>query len=672
MRWPSSRCPPAAPAARPSPRRRPPLRRPRRLRRRPPPRPPRPRSRRRRHVVRRRGHDRRARPPVPRPVRPARPPRHRHGPLGRRPGPAPDLPQRGRRRHRHALGAGRRRSVPGRALRARRRLLARHVRGGRRGAAAGRHRGAGHRPAGRPRPVRPPHLRPPRTWPPRRTSATSPTCVAGWTCCAPCPRSTRTGSATWATAGAASSAGTWPVCARPSGPTCSRTPAPTGSAPTRRRRTASPPTPPRRSAPRLPAPTSSSPGWTTRSSRARASRATRAPRAASTRVEWLPGGHGDYWAAPARPRPAMHRAWLRAPPLTTLLAAGFRRPAGRQATCGRATKGVVVTSPRGGVMRKPVVTSVLVLLLLLAVVVAAAGLGGAATAPPAQAGPAASSSHWCNFVLAGKDATADGSVLMGYNNDWSANNYVYMQVVPGDATHNQYVRLLTWGGVPEGGINVHQLGVNYGTATTLDAAVLAADPYVKKGYGGEIWDTILQQCTTAQQAITLLGQMAQTGFTSGAAGSFGIADPERGLGLRAARRPPLGRAARAGQRRPRAPQHRDRPPDRPRRPRQLPRLGRPAVLRPEHRPLRPRRAAPSTSPGPTTTATCCSRTTTPTGSGARSTRVAPSLGLDADDALRRPARVRGARRPGHAPGHPGHLPLPLRGHEPSTRRRTTR
>ena len=56
--------------------------------------------------------------------------------------------------------------------------------------------------------------------------------------------------------------------------------------------------------------------------------------------------------------------------------------------------------------------------------------------------------------------------------------------------------------------------------------MLAADPFVKKGYGGEIWDIILQQCSTAQQAITLLGQMAQTGFTSGAAGSFAIADPD--------------------------------------------------------------------------------------------------------------------------------------------------
>jgi dipeptidase len=177
-------------------------------------------------------------------------------------------------------------------------------------------------------------------------------------------------------------------------------------------------------------------------------------------------------------------------------------------------------------MRKPVVRSILLLLLLLAVVVAAAGLGGAGTAPSAQAGTAASSSHWCNFVIAGKNATADGSVLMGYNNDWSVNNYVYMQVIPGDATRNQYVRLLTWGGVPEGGINVHQLAVNYGTATDLDGSVLAADPYVKKGYGGEIWDTILQQCSTAEEAITLLGQMAQTGFTAGAAGSFGIADPD--------------------------------------------------------------------------------------------------------------------------------------------------
>ena len=115
---------------------------------------------------------------------------------------------------------------------------------------------------------------------------------------------------------------------------------------------------------------------------------------------------------------------------------------------------------------------------------------------------------------------------MGYNNDWAPNNYTYLQVVPGDATHYRYVRILTLGSVPEGGINVKQLGVNFGTATTLDSAVTAADPFVKKGYGGEIWDLILQQCSTAQEALALLSQMAQTGFEAGAAGSFGIADPD--------------------------------------------------------------------------------------------------------------------------------------------------
>lgn len=175
-------------------------------------------------------------------------------------------------------------------------------------------------------------------------------------------------------------------------------------------------------------------------------------------------------------------------------------------------------------MRKPVLVLLLVLLVVAAAGVAAALSGGPGTAPPAASGRAVT--HWCNFVLAGKDATADGSVLMGYNNDWSANNYQYLQVIPGDATRYQYVKLLTLGSIPEGGINVHQFGVNYGTFTDLDPAVLAADPYVKKGYGGELWDLLLQQCATAEEAIDLLEQMAQTGFESGAAGSFGIADPD--------------------------------------------------------------------------------------------------------------------------------------------------
>ena len=173
-------------------------------------------------------------------------------------------------------------------------------------------------------------------------------------------------------------------------------------------------------------------------------------------------------------------------------------------------------------MRKPL----LVLLVVLLVALAAWGSVALAGDRPAPAPAVGAPQHWCNFVMAGKDATADGSVMMGYNNDWSANNYQYLEIVPGDATHYQYVKLLTLGSIPEGGVNVKQLGVNYGTFTDLDPSVLAADPYVKKGYGGELWDILLAECATAQEALARLEQMAATGFEAGAAGSFGLADPD--------------------------------------------------------------------------------------------------------------------------------------------------
>ena len=44
-------------------------------------------------------------------------------------------------------------------------------------------------------------------------------------------------------------------------------------------------------------------------SRASVTRYARAARG-SVRLEWLPGGHGDYWAAPGADDAGMHRAWL--------------------------------------------------------------------------------------------------------------------------------------------------------------------------------------------------------------------------------------------------------------------------------------------------------------------------------------------------------------------------
>jgi dipeptidase len=142
------------------------------------------------------------------------------------------------------------------------------------------------------------------------------------------------------------------------------------------------------------------------------------------------------------------------------------------------------------------------------------------TADAADASP-----RQCMFVIAGKDATADGSVLMGYNNDWSTNNYSYLKVVPATQSSYGYVRIMTLGKYREGGINDHQVSVCYGVAVDRAAAVAVADPWINKGVGEYMWDVILERCATAREAIDYLEKSARTeGFSIWAAGSFGIAD----------------------------------------------------------------------------------------------------------------------------------------------------
>lgn len=167
--------------------------------------------------------------------------------------------------------------------------------------------------------------------------------------------------------------------------------------------------------------------------------------------------------------------------------------------------------------------------LLMAAVSATALLALAAHAPtaPPPSGPAlAAPDDRCTFVVAGRRATADGSVLMGYNNDWSADNFAYVKVVtPPDPSEYRYLRLLTWSTIPEGGLNEHGLGVLFGAATNLAPEVLAADPYTTNGVGKDLWDLILKRCRTASQAIDLLESIAQArGFTDDTAGSFAIGD----------------------------------------------------------------------------------------------------------------------------------------------------
>jgi dipeptidase len=134
----------------------------------------------------------------------------------------------------------------------------------------------------------------------------------------------------------------------------------------------------------------------------------------------------------------------------------------------------------------------------------------------------------CFYTVVGKTASTTGAVLMSYNNDWSQGNDLLVKVVPATATAYRYVRLYTKVGseTPEGGINENQVGFMFGVYNYIDGKVTREDPFPVKGYGTELWDTILQKSATARQALDRLAQMAASkGFNTGAQGAMAVGDP---------------------------------------------------------------------------------------------------------------------------------------------------
>jgi dipeptidase len=132
----------------------------------------------------------------------------------------------------------------------------------------------------------------------------------------------------------------------------------------------------------------------------------------------------------------------------------------------------------------------------------------------------------CFFIVAGKDATADGSVMLGYANDWDSLTWMSMRVKPAGAGGAGFLKFRTKAATSAGGVNEHQLSVIFGAETDLAPAVLQADPYAASGWGFGMWDHLLRRCTTARQAVRMLGQMAVRGFSHDAAGGLAVADPD--------------------------------------------------------------------------------------------------------------------------------------------------
>ncbi|MGD2086006.1 MAG: C69 family dipeptidase [Candidatus Aminicenantes bacterium] len=154
----------------------------------------------------------------------------------------------------------------------------------------------------------------------------------------------------------------------------------------------------------------------------------------------------------------------------------------------------------------------------------------------------------CTMILVGKDATADGSVLLAHNNDLPGNIASMIQIVPGKQhpkgemivfkndrqipQAKKTYRLLMMNcyyGFAEGdakAINKYQVAVAGGTSLKADRNDRAQelDPLVKKGVSGYIRYIALQRSKTARECIEIIGHMYSKYGISYPSG-VGVADP---------------------------------------------------------------------------------------------------------------------------------------------------
>jgi dipeptidase len=154
----------------------------------------------------------------------------------------------------------------------------------------------------------------------------------------------------------------------------------------------------------------------------------------------------------------------------------------------------------------------------------------------------------CFMVMAGKEATTDGSVLVAHNNDLTgAEASLVEKTFAADHDEHDVIQFPSGLGIPQAkhtysmlvlrihtgysegdaiAINEHQVSIGGGVALGMDQNEKAgkADPLVKKGLTGGIRYAALERCKTARECVEWIGKMySRHGVTypSGVA----IADP---------------------------------------------------------------------------------------------------------------------------------------------------
>lgn len=149
----------------------------------------------------------------------------------------------------------------------------------------------------------------------------------------------------------------------------------------------------------------------------------------------------------------------------------------------------------------------------------------------------------------GKETTADGAVLLSYNNEFTGSNRVLVKATPPTAdavatctpliypSKHGYQHILVdlgnnWytsadGYSPEGGLNDAGVAMVFGVATYVSGRVASADPWVNDGASLEMWEAVLQRADNVTSAINMIETMLNTcgaAFISSA--SFMVADSD--------------------------------------------------------------------------------------------------------------------------------------------------
>ena len=158
--------------------------------------------------------------------------------------------------------------------------------------------------------------------------------------------------------------------------------------------------------------------------------------------------------------------------------------------------------------------------------------------------------HGCTMILVGKDATADGSVLMSYSNDASGKGASHVVVVPRKSHKPGAVYKLSNGvEIPQpaetyayignelqrtrepsfqNGINEYQVAISFGTAVKVNEKVKEVDPMLKEGPGTRglliPWSLVLERAKTAREGVELVEKLFNK-YGLREDGSFAIADP---------------------------------------------------------------------------------------------------------------------------------------------------